>query len=111
MRGVEAVRFKASIGGDYPLGDENQRRKTYAIRTPEKTVARFLTIIEPYESKAVIKSATAVSADKFRVELIDGRTQEITLQNFEGTGPNISAQLEESKAGKPLRSESTISAK
>ena len=41
LSGVNAVRFKATIGGDYPLGDESQRRKVTAIRA-NGTEARFL---------------------------------------------------------------------
>jgi hypothetical protein len=29
LSGIDAVRFKSVIGGDYPLGNEAQRRKTY----------------------------------------------------------------------------------
>jgi hypothetical protein len=41
------------------------------------------------------------------VELRDGRIQEITLKNFTGSGPDIEADIVESKAGKVLRQEST----
>jgi hypothetical protein len=107
LSGTDAVRFKATLGGDYPLGDEAQRRKTYAIRSPEKLAARFLSIIEPYENKAVIKSADAVSVDKLRVELADGRIQEITLRNLEGSGRDIVVELIESKNGAVLRRETS----
>ena len=107
LSGVDAVRFKTTIGGDYPLGDETQRRKTYAIRSPEKNAARFISIIEPYEAKPVIKSAQALSADKLRVELTDGRVQEITLQNFDGSGKDIAVSLVETRDGAPIRSETT----
>jgi hypothetical protein len=41
------------------------------------------------------------------VELNDGRVQEITLKNFDGSGKDIVAELVESKDGKVLRQEST----
>ena len=74
LGGIDAVRFKATLGGDYPLGDEAQRRKTYAIKAPgdKTTEARFLTIIEPYEDKSVVRKAEALSADRLRMELADG---------------------------------------
>lgn len=107
LLGVDAVRFKAVLGGDYPNGDETQRRKVYAIRASDGSEARFLTVVEPYEDKPMVKSAVATSADSLRVELADGRAQEITLKNFEGTGKNIVAELVESKDGRELRREST----
>jgi hypothetical protein len=29
LSGIDAVRFKSVVGGDYPLGNEAQRRKAY----------------------------------------------------------------------------------
>jgi hypothetical protein len=55
-----------------------------------------------------VKSAVATSADSLRVELTDGRVQEIQLQNFTGDGKDIIAQMTESKDGKILRQESTV---
>jgi hypothetical protein len=107
LTGLQAVRFKAVIGGDYPLGNEAQRRKVYAIRAAQGSEARFLTVIEPYEDRPVVKSAVATSADSVRVELLDGRIQEITLRNFTGSGQDMQAEVVESKDGQILRREST----
>jgi hypothetical protein len=108
LSGVDAVRFKATLGGDYPLGDESQRRKVTAIGAVQGEQARFLTVIEPYENQPVVKSAEALSADKLRVQLNDGRVQEIEIQNFIGDGKDIIVQMTESKDGKILRQESTV---
>jgi hypothetical protein len=105
LSGIEAVRFKATLGGDFPLGNEAQRRKVYVVRAPIGTEARFMTVIEPYESKSVVKSAIALSADKLRVELTDGRVQEIEIANFTGTGKDITVRLAETKDGRPIRNE------
>jgi hypothetical protein len=107
LSGVDAVRFKATLGSDFPMGDETQRRKVYAVRAPVGTEARFLTVIEPYEDKPMVKSAVATSADSLRVELADGRVQEILLKNFDGSGKDIFAEIVESKDGKEVRREST----
>ena len=107
LAGLHAIRFKAVIGSDYPLGNEAQRRKVYAVRAAQGPEARFLTLIEPFEDQPVVKSAIATSADTVRVELRDGRVQEITLKNFTGSGLDIEADIVESKAGKVLRQEST----
>jgi len=107
LSGVNAIRFKATLGGDYPLGDESQRRKVTAVRAPPGSEARFLTVIEPYENQPVVRSAVATSADSLRVELTDGRVQEITLKNFDGSGKDIVAELVERQDGQILRKEST----
>jgi hypothetical protein len=107
LSGSEAVRFKAVVGSDYPPGPEAQRRKVYAVKAPNGSEARFLTVIEPYENLPMVKSAEALSADSLRVELTDGRVQEIGIQNFDGPGTNIVAQMTETRDGKIVRQEST----
>jgi hypothetical protein len=108
LENLGAVRFKATLGSDYPPGPEAQRRKVYAVRSPSGTdSSRFLTIIEPYEDQPVVKNATALGADRLRVELADGRVQEITLGGLEGDGQDISARCTESKGGAVIREENT----
>jgi hypothetical protein len=107
LAGLKAARFKAVLGGDYPLGDETQRRKVCAVRAPDGAEARFLTVIEPYENQPVVKSAVASSADTLRIELADGRVQEISLRNFDGSGQNIQVKLIETKNGRVLREEAS----
>jgi hypothetical protein len=101
---VDAVRFKASLGSDFPPGPEAQRRKTMAVKAATGKEARFLTIIEPYEDKPVVKSAKALAADRIHVELIDGRKQEIILHEKNG---KPAVNLIESKDGKETRHETT----
>jgi hypothetical protein len=107
LTALNAVRFKATLGSDYPLGNEAQRRKTFAVRAAKGTEARFLTVIEPYENQPVVKSAVAASSDSLRVELTDGRVQEITLKRFDGSGRDIVAEITESKGGQVVRRETT----
>jgi hypothetical protein len=64
-------------------------------------------VIEPYEDQPMVKSAVATSADKLRVELADGRVQELTLKNFDGAGNGIEVNLIETKDGQRLRQETT----
>ena len=106
LAGKKAVRFQATLGGDYPFGNESDRRRVFAIRS-RGTEAHFLTVIEPYEDKPMVKSAVATGPDSLRVELADGREQEITFENFEDDGSNIVIHLTEIKDGKTLREEST----
>lgn len=109
LAGKNAVWFKATLGGNYPFGQESQHRRVYAIRS-RGTEAHFLTVIEPYDHKPMVKSAVALTPDKLRVELADGRTQEIAIHNFEGAGTNIWVNITERKDGKLLRTETTRSA-
>jgi len=67
------------------------------VRAPSDKEAHFITVIEPYKDKPVIKSATA-TADSVHVELLDGRVQDINLKDVTMT---------ESKDGKTIRSERT----
>jgi hypothetical protein len=106
MTGVDAVRLKAVVGSDYPPGNEAGRRKTYAIRA-QGEAANFLTLIEPYEDKAAVKSASARGPGQLRVELTDGRIQDITLSNFTGSGKDLGVTLRETKDGQVVRIEST----
>ena len=103
---IQAVQFKCVLGSDYPMGDETQRRKTVAQRQVGKE-ARFLTVIEPFESQRVVVRAEAMSPDKLRVELTDGRVQQIEIHNLQGDGHNITATITETRDGKQLRSETT----
>lgn len=102
LSGRGAARFKATLGSDYPPGDESQRRKAYAIRI-NGTEARLLTVIEPYENSPVIGSAEATSADRLRVELADGRIQEINIHDLDGN--DVSVDVTESKDGRVVRTE------
>ncbi|XHR27582.1 MAG: hypothetical protein ACFUZC_16755 [Chthoniobacteraceae bacterium] len=106
LAGLDATRFKATLGSDFPVGDEAQRRKTVAFRT-QGTSARYLTVLEPYETKSMVRTVTAESADTLRVELADGRVQELRLNGMEGNGTGLGVSLTETRDGKTLRNETT----
>ncbi|WP_372772887.1 hypothetical protein [Mangrovibacterium sp.] len=104
LSGIDALLFKAKIGGDFPLGDEASRRKTLAARTKGKET-RYLSVIEPYESESVIKSVTAKSANHLIVELLDGRVQVISFNGLEGDGNRIEVSVKELLNGEIIREE------
>ena len=108
LSGLNAVRFKTVLGGDYPIGDESKQRKVEAVRLQGKE-ARFLTLIEPFEDKRMVKSATASDADTLHVELSDGRVQDIKISNLQGDGKDIAMELTELKDGALVRTENTHS--
>ncbi len=110
---IKATRLIASIGGDYPLGDESSRRKLVSARTRGKS-ARFITVIEPYENQSVITSISAQSADRIQIELTDGRNQTISVHSLEEREDNSTLQIEliETTAqGTLIRTESTDQSK
>lgn len=109
LTGLQAVRLITSIGGDYPLGDESSRRKLLNSRV-RGTAARFVSVIEPYENKAMILSASAQSADEIQVRLAGGRVQYIRIQDMQqrGQAPDLKVEMiETDMEGKLLRKEHT----
>ena len=68
LDGLQAVRLKTVIGGDYPLGDEAERRITFGVRIDAAQV-RYLTVIEPFEKENSVQSVFAPSADRLIVTL------------------------------------------
>ncbi|MBW8782510.1 MAG: hypothetical protein JF599_11565 [Verrucomicrobia bacterium] len=105
LSGLGAVRFKARVGGDWPVGDEEQLRKVCSVRTTGRH-AQFLTLIEPYEDKPLVKSASATGPGRLQVELADGRIQDLTIENLDGTGKDVTVNITETLHGKVSRSES-----
>jgi hypothetical protein len=100
---LNAVRFKAFVGGDYPLGNEAERRKTLSFRTTGKQ-AQYLTVVEPFEAESKVKSVTAASANEVTVELKDGRTHVVKLQGLE-QGEDLRVTIREFKDGVLVREE------
>jgi len=108
LSSLDAVRFKAGIGGDYPVGDEDQARKTTSYRVKGKEVS-YLSVLEPYERKKLISRVKAVSTNSIIIELTDGRVQEITLQSFNCTNEKPQVTMKEVKGGLVTKEETTIS--
>jgi len=104
LTGLQAKRFKTVVGGDWPVGDEEQVRKTVSVRVRGKN-AQFLTVLEPYETQPLIKDATASSASSLRVRLGDGRIQTLVIHGWDNADSDLSVELEESKDGETIRQE------
>lgn len=84
---IPATHLTAVLGADPYPGDESQRRRFYAVRAPRSDSARFVTVLEPCESTAMIKAVCASSANEVTVTLRDGRTQQLCLEGFEAGTP------------------------
>lgn len=96
-----AVRLQAVIGADAFPGDESENRCFYAVRAPRGRTARFVTVIEPYESRRMVRAVQAGSADAVTVTLADGRVQRLTLTGLETGAPALT--LEETGGPAPRR--------
>ena len=93
MDGLQAVRLKTVIGGDYPLGDEAERRITFGVRMDAAQV-RYLTVIEPFEKENSVQSVFAPSADRLIVTLKDGREQRFYFSGMEEEGGVPAVKME-----------------
>ncbi len=103
LKGLDAVRLRSHVGGDYPVGDETWRRKSLSFRSRGKQ-ARYLTVIEPFEKASVVESVDAESANKLTVTLKDGRRQVITFTGLD-EGSNLQATIQEYKNGELTQKE------
>lgn len=106
LSGINAVKVSGIIGCDYFTGDEEQLRKTVALRQ-RGTMAKFITLIEPYESKANVKNAVTDENGNITVTLSDGCTQKLEICDFFNRGTNPKVTVKEFKGRKLLRQEST----
>ncbi len=88
LEGLDVIRLTACIGVDAFPGDEQQKRKTYAVRTKGRK-ARFVTVIEPYEAAAMVQEVYAENADCVTVWLKNGRKQTICLEGMEEGAPKV----------------------
>lgn len=104
LSGLEAVRFVSDIGGDYPVGDESERRRFVALKKRGQN-ARFISVLEPYTDNKMIKNIKFESYDSIRVYLNDGREQQITVSELDGDGNNVSVLVNEYIDGTLIRSE------
>ena len=72
--------------------DQADHRRVLLARATGRQ-ARFLAIIEPYREESVIRAAAAVDANRVRVEMTDGRVQELLLTGFDGGGRQLRVTL------------------
>jgi hypothetical protein len=98
LKGLDAVQFETSIGGDYPPGQEENLRKWHTVNVRGKS-ARFISILEPFEKDPMIASAEAENQDTVKVSLADGTVQIININGLEDPQPGISVQFTERQNG------------
>ena len=81
LSGVGAVRFRAVVGGDFPVGQEENLRKVVAVRSVGAE-ATFLTLLEPREGEARVASARAFDAETVEVTMVDGRVDRLVVKGL-----------------------------
>lgn len=80
--------IRMCIGVDAFPGEEQQKRKTYGVKT-KGIKARFITVIEPFEEKAVVEKVEALDENQVVVTLKDGRVQKLTINHMEDGIPEV----------------------
>lgn len=112
LEGLNAKRFHAVIGGDYPVGDESEKRRT-VFQQQTGNNACFASVIEPHEGDAMVQSVQYAGPWSIKVTLVDGREQIISVKGIENTQESdtmknsVRILLEEYQEGTLIRSEET----
>jgi hypothetical protein len=101
LSGLDAVRLKTVVGGDYPVGNEAERRITIGMKT-KADKASFLTVIEPFEQESVIQSVEAATAESLTVKLKDGRVHQFTISGMNKEKSEIKIEMREIRDGKTV---------
>ena len=83
---------------------KDEMRRTLLVRVEGKT-AHFLTVLEPYKDRHMIRGAKAAGPDRVTVKLTDGRVQQIAIRGLEGNGSQLSVEVREVSADGTLREE------
>ena len=92
LSGLDAIRLRAVVGGDFPVGQEQNLRKTVAVRTVGAE-ASFLTVLEPREGDAKIASVVALDAGTVKVVMTDGRVDRIEINGLATSGGQPTVNL------------------
>ncbi len=103
LTGLNAVRLKTVVGGDYPVGPQAERRITSGVQVHEQETV-FISVMEPFEKSGVIDKVTASSADSLEVALKDGRIHKFNISGLKD-GKNIQLKMSEYKDGKLTKEE------
>ena len=112
LEGLNAKRFHAVIGGDYPVGDESEKRRT-VFQQQTGNNACFASVIEPHEGDAMVQSVQYAGPWSIKVTLVDGREQIVSVKGIENTQESditknsVRILLEEYQKGILIRSEET----
>ncbi len=106
LAGKNAARFKAVLGGDYPVGGDDIQRKIIATRSTG-TEARFLSAVELHEENPVIQSIVATGPEGVTVTRRDGQVDRIKISGLDGDASAVLVEMTVEKAGQVIDAEKT----
>lgn len=106
LSGLHGVKFVSAIGGDYPVGDESQRRRTLAFHKKGKE-ASWITVLETTDKDFEIESVRAEDEGNLLVFMKDGREIRIQAAGLKDDRGAASVEIQEIKDGILLRKEQT----
>lgn len=106
LRGRRAEYFDSCIGADYPIGNEEDIRRSVFFRTYGKET-RYITVLEIYENDRMIKEIEQLDCNQLKVHLKDGRTQFIRVKNLEEDEITTEVELEEYSQGQLICKEAS----
>ena len=106
LRGLGAVAFEGTLGGDYPVGDDPARRKTVSFRS-SGSKAQFVTLLELHDGRPMLVRAEAEEDGRLSVLLADGRRHELVIRGMDKADGNVGLELEEWQDGQLMGRDST----
>ncbi|MDF7825462.1 hypothetical protein P4B35_15655 [Pontiellaceae bacterium B12227] len=106
LRGKNAARFTAVLGGDYPVGGDDIHRKIIATRSTGKE-ARFLSAVELHENNPVIRSIEALNEDKIIVDRMNGQVDRYTISGLDGVDTQVAVDMVVEQDGRTIATEKT----
>ena len=89
-----------------PISATRSNRGLLARQTGQS--ARFLTVIEPYENKSVIKSVEATSPGSLTITLKDGRVHTFNISGMDSSEGDINVEMTKTQDGETLSEEDTL---
>ncbi len=86
--GKRAVRLTAVVGACAFPGDKTQRRVTYGI-AQRGVAARYVTVIEPHEGDAAVRSVRGIDKNTVEVTLRCGAVEVVHIDGIEDGAPTV----------------------
>jgi hypothetical protein len=103
---VDADRLEATIASDHPVGKRPNGRKGLILRDTGQE-ARFLTVIEPFESESVVDTVEASDSSTVTVQLTDGRRHVFEVEGLDSESGSVTVTKTEYVDGEAVGTETT----
>ena len=99
---MNAARFRDVIDGDYPVGSEEERRRTAGVRVNAAETV-FSDGHGTVRKEPAIRNVKASGPGELEVELRNGRIHRWTISGVDQEGAPVTARVEEFRNGVALR--------